>query len=239
MKSYIPHVSVDCVLIGFDGTNLNVLLVEKTGNYTPPPGMGNMKLPGRLIYSDESLEGAAADTLESVTGLKTSNLQQFKTFGSPDRTSNPEDLRWLEDQVSMELTRVITVGFMSTLRISTRLRTFSTEFNARWWPIDSVPKLIFDHNHILEEALSHLKKAVRQKPAILFKLLPPKFTALDLRRIYEIIDGKPIDARNFHKKITSKDYVKPLDIKQTNVAHRAARYYTFDKRIYNRLYGQS
>lgn len=238
MKNYIPHVSVDCVLIGFDGTQLNVLLVEKTENGTPSSGECRMKLPGRLIQADESLEQAAADTLESMTGIRKSNLQQFRTFGAPDRTSNREDLEWLEGQVSLKLTRILTVGFMSTLRISTRLHTFSPEFHTRWCPVDSVPRLIFDHNHILEEALLHLKQMVKLQPALLFKLLPAQFTALELRKIYETIDGKPIDARNFHKKITSKPYVKLLPIKQTNVAHRAARYYTFDKRSYNKLYAQ-
>ena len=234
MNAYLRHVSVDCVLFGFDGTNLHTLLVEKTGVHEG----NNMKLPGRLIHENEDLETAASNIVEEMTGIKRSNLHQFKAFGAPDRTSNPNDRAWLEYQVSMDIDRVVTVGFMSTFRISTKLKTFSTVFNARWVPVNSTPKLIFDHNLILQEAVEYLRQMAQWQPAIIFKLLPPKFTALQLRKIYETITGIKIDARNFHKKISSMPYVKVLDETQTNVSHRAAHYYKFDKRIYNRMFGQ-
>lgn len=234
MTAYLPHVSVDCVLFGFDGTRLHTLLVEKTGVLEG----NNMKLPGRLIHEDEELESAASDIVEEMTGIKHSNLHQFKTFGAPDRTSNPDDRAWLEYQVSMGIDRVVTVGFMSTFRISTKLKTFSTVFNARWVPVDATPKLIFDHNLILQDALVYLRQMAQWQPAFIFKLLPSKFTALQLRKIYETITGIKIDARNFHKKIAAMPYVKVLAEKQTNVSHRAAHYYKFDKRTYNRMFGQ-
>ncbi len=197
-----------------------------------------MKLPGRLIHEDEDLESAASNIVEEMTGIKRSALQQFRAFGSPNRTSNPQDRSWLKDQVSMDIDRVVTVGFMSTFRISTKLKIFSTKFNARWVPVNETPNLIFDHNKILEEALVYLRQMAQWQPALLFKLLPSKFTALQLRKIYETITGIKIDARNFHKKIASMPYVKVLEEKQTNVSHRAAHFYKFDKRIYNRLFGQ-
>ncbi|MDR2982988.1 MAG: hypothetical protein LBV12_12165 [Puniceicoccales bacterium] len=231
-----PHVSVDCVLFGFDGEHLNVLLVEKTGLSPKDTVRATMKLPGRLVYCNEYLDAAASDVLESMTGIKKSNLQQFKSFGNPTRTSNREDLQWLKNQVSMEIQRVVTVAYMSTIRISTSLRTFSTEFNARWCPVNTVPNLIFDHNEILAEALLHLRQSAQLSPVFLFKLLPAKFTALELRKLYETVIGKPIDVRNFHKKIMAMPYVRPLQERQQNVAHRAARYYRFDKQAYNKLY---
>ncbi len=233
---YNPHVSVDCVLFGFDGSHLNVLLVEKTGLSSRRMARASMKLPGRLIYRDENLDTAASDVLESMTGIRKSNLQQFKAFGAPGRTNNREDLRWLEGQVFMKIQRVITIAYMSTIRISTSLRVFSSEFNARWCPIDSVPNLIFDHNEILAEALLHLRHNIQLSPAFLFKLLPTKFTALELRKLYETVLGKSIDVRNFHKKIMTMPYIKSLEERQQNVAHRAARYYRFDKQAYNKIY---
>lgn len=236
---YTLNVSVDCVLIGFDGTDLNVLLVERTELENSPKTPVKMKLPGRVIASDEHPDAAASDVLESMTGMKRSNLRQFKTFGDPDRTNKQEDLDWLSRLMSIEVGRIITIGYMSTLKISTNLRTFSSEYNARWCPIHALPSLVFDHNQILEDALAHMKQTIHFSPSILFKLLPPKFTALEFRKLYETITGKPQDVRNFHKKIVSMPYVQALNEKQKNVAHRAASYYKFDKKAYNKIYNQS
>ena len=76
---------------------------------------------------------------------------------------------------------------------------------------------------------------VEANPAALFDLLPRKFTAAQFRILYELIYGKSIDVRNFHKKISQLEYVVPLEEKEQGVAHRAARYYRFDKKIYNKL----
>ena len=92
--------------------------------------------------------------------------------------------------------------------------------------------------NIIEEAIREIRRTSKLYPAILFELLPAKFTALELRRLYEVIYDKEMDVRNFHKKITAMPYVIALEEKQTNVAHRAARYYRFDKKTYNKLYGQ-
>lgn len=233
---YNSNVSVDCVLFGFDGRQLNVLLVEKTGPLSTPEQPGHMKLPGRMIYENEDLDDAAADVLHTMTGVENASLHQFETFGAPNRTTNESDRKWLEGQVRMEIGRVITVGYIYTLRISTRLKSFSTGYNAKWWPVDQLPKLIFDHNEIIAKGLSYLRRHARIYPAIMFSLLPKKFTVLEFKQLYEVIHEKCIDIRNFHKTIKMMPYIKALDEKQVNVAHRAARYYKFDKAAYNKLY---
>ena len=81
----------------------------------------------------------------------------------------------------------------------------------------------------------YIRQYVEFNPSALFDLLPRKFTALQLRKLYELVYGKAIDVRNFHKKIAMMEYVVPLDEKQQGVAHRAARYYHFDKKIYNKV----
>ena len=94
--------------------------------------------------------------------------------------------------------------------------------------------MAFDHNLIIREALIFIRQYVEFNPSMLFDLLPRKFTAQQLRRLYELIYNKTIDVRNFHKKIAIMDYVVPLEEQQQGVAHRAARYYRFDKKIYNK-----
>ena len=92
----------------------------------------------------------------------------------------------------------------------------------------------FDHNLIVEESLSEIRKWVESEPVVIFELLPSKFTISQVRKLYEAIYNKKIDVRNFHKKIAAMPYVVALNEKQQNVSHRAARYYKFDKTIYNK-----
>jgi hypothetical protein len=70
---------------------------------------------------------------------------------------------------------------------------------------------------------------------MLFDLLPRKFTASQLRVLYELVYDRTIDVRNFHKKISMWGFVVPLDEKEKGVPHRAARYYKFDRKIYNKM----
>ena len=90
-----PYVSVDCVLLGFDGDKLKVLLVRQRDR-----GIDNVteyyKLPGSLIYMDEDLDDAAKRVLKELTGLVQVDMTQFKAFGSANRLSNPKDTVWLE-----------------------------------------------------------------------------------------------------------------------------------------------
>ena len=86
---------------------------------------------------------------------------------------------------------------------------------------------------IIEAAIQEIRNWVEKEPAIIFDYMPMKFTAFQLRRTYEVIYNREMDVRNFHKKMNSLDYVVPTDDMQDGVAHRAARYYRFDKVKYN------
>ena len=206
------HISVDCVVVGFDGDRLKVLLIKRVGD---DEGLAfhDMKLPGSLIYKDEDLDGAAMRVLSELTGLKNVDLIQFKAFGSKNRTSNPKDVRWLERAQKAQVESIVTIAYLA---------------------LDDIQDLAFDHNLIIKEALVYIRQYVESNPAALFELLPRKFTASQLRTLYELIYNKTIDVRNFHKKIALMDYVLPLEERQQGVAHRAARYYRFDKKLYNK-----
>ena len=107
-------------------------------------------------------------------------------------------------------------------------------YQAEWVALSEVKDLAFDHNQIIDEALQYVRQYVEFNPAALFDLLPRKFTAAQLRKLYERVYGKEMDARNFHKKILLMEYVVPLEEREQGVAHRAARYYRFDRIIYNK-----
>ena len=228
------HISVDCVVIGFDGEQLKVLLVKRAGEDNGEV-YHDMKLPGSLIYMDEDLDEAAQRVLYELTGLRNVNLMQFKAFGSKNRTSNPKDVRWLERAMQSRVERIVTIAYLSMVKIDRTLDKNLDEHQACWIALKDVKTLAFDHNLIIKEAMTYIRQFVEFNPSMLFELLPRKFTAAQLRILFELVYDKAVDVRNFHKKIAMMEYVVPLEEKQQGVAHRAARYYKFDKKIYNKV----
>lgn len=228
------HISVDCVVIGFDGEQLKVLLIRRAGEEKGEI-FHDMKLPGSLIYMDEDLDDAAHRVLNELTGLKSVNLMQFKAFGSKNRTKDPKDVHWLERAMQSRVERIVTIAYLSLVKIDRALSRNLDDYQACWVALQDLKDLAFDHNLIIREAMTFIRQYIEFNPSSLFDLLPRKFTASQLRTLFELVYGKQIDVRNFHKKIALMEYVVPMEEKQQGVAHRAARYYRFDKKIYNKV----
>lgn len=226
------HISVDCVVLGFDGTDLRVLLVKRSGS-DDCGDYNDMKLPGSLIYRDEDLDEAAGRVLEELTGVKDLNLTQFKAFGSKDRTRNPRDVLWLERAQKEHVELIVTIAYFALVKLDKSLEKVVDPEAAEWCRLDEIGPLAFDHNLIIEEARKAIRREADNNRALLFDLLPKKFTASQLRKLSEIIYGKALDVRNFHKKIAQMPYVVPLDERQQGVSHRAARFYRFDRKAYS------
>ena len=224
-------VSIDCVVFGFDGVHLNVLLVQRK---TQTDTESNLKLPGSLIYQEEDADEAALRVLYELTGIKKMALKQFRCFTSLQRTSDPADVAWLNLEYHNRIDRLITIAYLSLCKIDRRLNIVSKYKTVDWHPVTSLPCMPFDHNQIVAEALKEIQMWGEHEPAVLFELLPVKFTAAELRRLYEAVYHKKYDVRNFRKKMSGMDYVIPLEEKQRGVAHRAARFYKFDRVLYNK-----
>ena len=232
MKSRLnPHVSVDCVVFGFDISELKVLLVERNhaGNDEKPV---KLKLPGSLVYDSETLEEASYRVLVELTGLRDIFLQQFHVFDSPERIKDDEDRSWLESTSGLHIERVISIGYFSLVNFTKTNRYLdSLSHQAQWVPLGKEGKLAFDHNNILNHGLEVLREKIKTEP-LLFELLPDKFTIRQLQKLYEIILDKELDNRNFRKKVLNLKYLVPLDEKQKNVAHKPAVLYSFDKKSF-------
>ncbi|MFA5649934.1 MAG: NUDIX domain-containing protein [Proteiniphilum sp.] len=229
--AYNPHVSIDCVIFGFDGERLKVLLIERTisevsGDYS------DKKLPGSIIYQDEDLDTAATRVLYELTGLKNIFLHQFHSFGDPKRSSNPRDKNWLEKTTRMKIGRIVTVGYLALIKISRKIIFESESTTARWYDVDALEnmKLAFDHNLIAKEALKHIRHQVMLQPHMLFELLPRKFTMTQLRNLYDLVLETKSDVRNFQKKMLMTEGLEQLDEVQKNVPYRAPRLYRFNKK---------
>ena len=226
------YVSVDCVVFGFDDDQLNILLVQRD---VDKKGAKDLKLPGSLIYNEEDVDDAANRVLFELTGIKRMTLKQFRCFASPNRANDPDDMKWLDMAYQSNINRLITVAYLSLCKVDRKLNNVSKYKQTEWCPIDRLPQMPFDHNQIVKESLIEIRTWIEHNPAIVFELLPQKFTISQLHRLYEAIYNKKIDIRNFHKKVAAMTYVLPLDEKQKDVSHRAARYFKFDKKAYNRL----
>jgi 8-oxo-dGTP diphosphatase len=169
---------------------------------------------------DETLDEAARRELEEETGAKNVFLEQLYTFGDVNR--DPRD-------------RVVTVAYYALVKLSEhKVRAATDSRDAAWFAASDIPKLAFDHERILDTAYERLRGKVRYQP-IGFELLPTKFTLTQLQRMYEIILDRPLDKRNFRKKILSMDILQELDEVEQDVAHRAARLYSFNKAKYDRM----
>ncbi|UZT98103.1 NUDIX domain-containing protein [Chryseobacterium fluminis] len=226
------YVSVDCVVFGFDHENrLNILLVQRYLDDVPTERQ--RRLPGSLILSDEDVDDAAQRVLHELTGIKKMILKQFKCFADPLRASSKDDMKWMEKEYKQHIDRIITVAYLSLCKIDHKINCTKYD-TVDWYPIDEVPLLPFDHNKIISESLSEIRKWIESDFSIIFELLPKRFTIRQLYQLYNALSKKRIDIKNFHKKISSFSYIIPLEETQTNVSHRAARYYRFDAKIFKK-----
>jgi len=214
-----PAVTVDCVVFGLDERSLKVLLIQRDA----APFVGAWALPGGFVQMDESLEAAARRELAEEAGVANVFLEQLFTFGEVGR--DPRG-------------RVVTVAYYALVKLSDyRVHAATDARDVAWFGLGDLPSLAFDHGRILATAYERLKGKVRYQP-IGFELLPPKFTLRQLQSMYEQVLGRPLDKRNFRKKILGMGILQGLDEMESAVAHRAAQLYRFDKKQYNALVKQ-
>lgn len=226
-----PNVSVDCVIFGFDSEKLKVLLIDR-GQKTNNVENKVYALPGNLIQENENLDQAARRVLEELTGLHDIYLEQFGSFGDPDRLTKKQDLKWLKSIRAEPDARVITVAYYSLIRSDQyELHASSFAHEAIWHDLDNLPKLGFDHEKIIRAATAELKFKSKYQP-LGFELLPEKFTLGQLQKLYEAILGAELDKRNFRRKFQKMNLLTRLDEKQSGVAHKPARYFIFNKEKY-------
>lgn len=209
-----PAVTTDCVIFGFDGEGLNVLLVKRGGE----PYAGWWAFPGGFVKIDESAEEGALRELKEETSLSAAYVEQFHTYSAPDRDSRE---------------RVITIAYLALVKISDVCGGDDAR-EARWFPIAEVPHLAFDHDVILRDAIARLRERIHFYP-IGYELLPEKFTLKQLQSLYEAVLGVNFDRRNFAKKMLHLDILTPLEETIWPTPKRQANLYSFNIEKYNEL----
>lgn len=224
-------ISVDCVIFGFDGASLKVLLVRRR-TVDPLYHDRELKLPGAMIRENETLPEAAARVLEGATGLKGLYLKQTAIFSDPHRVDEDE-LKWICQYHGISTDRVVTVGYYALVKLDRGLENFTARSGAVWKNVDDVHHLIMDHMDILSDALTVLQKDILWSD-IAFRMLPKKFTVRQLQNLFEAVFGIEIDNRNFRKKIFSIGLLQETDEMERNVSHKPARLYTLNRSAFGR-----
>jgi 8-oxo-dGTP diphosphatase len=233
-KEYIPHVSLDCAIFGYHEQQLKLLLIKHKA-------IEGWCLPGGYIKRTEKLVEAAARNVKERTGVDNLFLQQFKTFGDPNRAKLEEfdEDKWYR-AVGVRIGRdnwlidqTISVGFYSITDFSqTVLQPDVMSIECKWFDIDSLPKLEFDHDEMVLEALNTMRIHLYHYP-IGYNMLPEKFTLTEIHALYETLLGKKLDISNFPKKLIALGLLIKLDEKRSIGPHRSPHLYRFDKERYD------
>ena len=209
-----PAVTTDCVIFGFDGVSIKVLLVER--GIEPYKGM--WAFPGGFMKMDKTAEECARRELEEETGLKSASVEQFHTFTSVNR--DPRE-------------RVITVAHYALVRLS-EVKGGDDAASAKWFSHDEIPSLAFDHDHILRLALKVLKERICFEP-IGFELLPEVFTMTELQNLYEAILEVKFDRRNFYNKMLKLGILVEAEPRPKSAPSRIPTKYRFNAEKYAEL----
>ena len=209
-----PAVTTDCVIFGYDGKELKVLLIERGIE----PFKGCWAFPGGFLNMDEDALAGARRELKEETGLEDAFIEQFHTFSEPGR--DPRG-------------RVITIAHYALVKIQ-EVEGGDDAAQARWFPIGEVPPLAFDHDRILRMAMSRLKEKIHFEP-VGFELLPDVFTMPQLQNLYESILEVHFDRRNFASKMLKLGILEDTGDRPAGASSRIPVSYRFNKEKYNEL----
>lgn len=208
-------VAVDCIIFGFEDGKLKLLIIKRKVD----PMEGAWSMVGGFVQEGESTNDAATRVLQQTTGIQDIYMDQLLCYGDVARDT---------------CARVISVAYYALIRISEHDRILANAHGAHWLSLHQIPELIFDHAQMLNDALARLRDKAHFHP-IGFELLPEKFSLPQLRNLYEEIYQRPLDKRNFRKKILAMDILEKLDEKDKTTSKKGAHLYRFDKKKYNAL----
>ena len=202
------HVAVDCVIFGFDGEQIKLLLFKRQVE----PLKYCWSLIGGFIKNNENIEDGVNRVLRDLVGLENIFLEQFRCYGKSDRDPGG---------------RVISIGHYALIPLKDHELNVVESFQGKWFTFEEIPELILDHNQMVNEAKNKLKDKAKQIP-IGFELLSDKFTLPELKKVYDSIFERTLDNRNFRKKVLSLGILEKLNEKDKSTSKKGAWLYRFN-----------
>jgi 8-oxo-dGTP diphosphatase len=213
-----PAVTADVVVFTVEGAldamKLKVLLVERGAE----PHKGSWALPGGFVHEHEDLPAAAARELREETGLTDVYIEQVAAVGTPGRDPRGHTVT------------VVYVALVPADRHA--LQSTGDARGARWFEVGRLPPLAFDHRRLLDAALDRLRRRLGETP-MAFALLPAEFTLSELQSLCEVILGRPLDRRNFRRKVMDAGFIAAARGKREG-RHRPAQLYRFLAKAFER-----
>ena len=227
---FMHGLAIDVVIFGFHDQQLKVLLMRY--NKT-----GVVALPGGFIHKKENLNDAATRIVSERTGLKDIYLEQFYVFGDYGR-SDPQPMKDIltannikHDDNHWLLQRFISIGYYALVDFTKVVPNPDTIFDScDWYDLAGIPKLMQDHNAIIQKALESLRADLDNK-LIAFNLMQEEFTLGDLQILYETILDKKLLRPAFQRKMLGLSILERVAKKWTGAAHKAPYLYRFSKNI--------
>jgi 8-oxo-dGTP diphosphatase len=209
-----PAVTVDVAVFGIDAGALGLLLVERGRE----PFKGHWALPGGFVHMGEGLDEAARRELEEETGVTPTYFEQLHAFGAPRR--DPRG-------------RTISVAYLALVKVAEQtVAAASDAADAKWYGVEDLPELAFDHADMIRLARQRLRARVRSGP-LGFELLPARFSLPELQRVHELVQGRGFDKSNFRKKMLETGLLRKT--RQQHDGPRKSALYEFDAAEYERL----
>lgn len=207
-------VAVDCIVFGFDGESLKILLIKRGFE----PLRDHWSLMGGFIQPEETADEAANRILKSLTGLEGVYLEQFSTFSDPKRDP---------------IERTLSITYFALIDIAKYQKQLTEAYHPEWFRLEEIPELIFDHQKMVEMAREKLRYKAALHP-ILLELLPDKFTLPLLHSLFEEVYQTQFDKRNFSRKILSTGLLLKQKEKEKESSKKGAFYYKLDKKRYQK-----
>jgi 8-oxo-dGTP diphosphatase len=201
------QVAVLVVIFTVDDGRFQVLLIRRSAE----PFKDGWSLPGGLLAAGESLHKAAVRKLEEETGVADVFLEQLYTFSNLDGHGS------------------IAVAYFALVDISEALLAQRSEWLPAWFPVADLPPLAFKNDEVIEYALQRLR-AKLDYSNVAYSLLPEEFTLSQLQATYEAILGRPLDKRNFRKRVTTLALLEATGRQAGAGRHRPAQLYRFRER---------
>jgi 8-oxo-dGTP diphosphatase len=200
-------ITADPVVFAPREGRLHVLLVPRI----EPPYEDRWALPGGFMNPQEEPEETAQRKLAEKTGIGSVYLEQLATYGSPRR----DPRGWIPSVAYLALTQA------AILR--------EDETDSRWFAVDELPALAFDHGRIIGDGIDRLRGKLWYSN-IAVALLPERFTLAEAHGLYEAISGVRYEVSNFRRALEQGEIIRPTEEVRRGPTGRPARLYGFVER---------
>lgn len=198
LDSYECTIAVECCVFGFQDNALKIMLVKRSIE----PFKDYWLLPGGAMEEGKTLSESVYQVLNRLTGMDEMPIEQVASYSEVNR--HP-------------IKRVVSVSFYALVKPENHpVIPKSYISDIKWYALDALPRLGFDHDRLLADALKKLRENLREN-LVFGELLPDRFTLKELQELYESILGETLDRRNFRKKILQMDILVPTNEKKVGV----------------------